>query len=117
MRDIADLHVRAMTAPAAAGQRYIGTGPFYWLTDIARALREGAPWTAKRLPRYTLPNWHVRVAGRFDPVVRDRLFELDKKRAVSANRARAELGWRPRSNDEATVAAAESLKAEGLVKA
>ena len=98
-------------------QRYIGAGPFYWLTDIARALREGAPWIAKRLPCYTLPSWLVRLAGRFDPAGRDRLFELDKKRAVSADKARAELGWRPRSNDEAIVAAAESLRAEGLVKA
>ena len=28
VRDLADLHVRAMTAPQAAGQRYIGSGPF-----------------------------------------------------------------------------------------
>ncbi len=27
VRDIADLHIRAMRAPAAAGQRYIGAGP------------------------------------------------------------------------------------------
>ena len=39
VRDIADLHVRAMLAPEAKGQRYIGAGPFYWMSDIANVLR------------------------------------------------------------------------------
>ena len=116
VRDLADLHVRAMTAPAASG-RYIAAGPFLWMADIAKALKEGAPWTAKRLPSLVLPDWLVRVAARFDPVVRDRLFELGKKRPVSAARARAELGWTIRPAVETIAATADSLKAEGLVKA
>jgi nucleoside-diphosphate-sugar epimerase len=117
VRDIADLHVRAMTAPAAAGQRYIGAGAFYWMSDIAGDLRKGAPWTAKRVPSFTLPDWLVRIAALFDPVIRDRIFELGKKRAISAEKARTQLGWAPRSYKETIVATAESLRAEGLVKA
>ena len=117
VRDIADLHVRAMVAPAAAGQRFIGAGPFYWMEDIARVLRERVPQAARRLPRRRLPNWLVRVSATFDPVVRERLFELGKFRPVSSAKARSELGWSPRSNDDAIVATAESMLAEGIVTA
>jgi nucleoside-diphosphate-sugar epimerase len=116
VRDLADLHVRAMTAAAAPGQRYLAAGPFLWMTDIARALREGAPWTAKRIPRLALPDWIVRIAATFDPIVRGRLFELGKKRPISADKARAELGWTMRPTAETLLATAESLKAEGLAK-
>ena len=117
VRDIADLHCRAMLEPKAAGQRYIGAGPFYWMADVARALRERVPQLAKRVPRRTLPNWVVRVSAIFDPVVRDRLFELAKRRPVSSDKAKRELGWTLRSNDDTIAATAESLLAEGLVKA
>ncbi len=117
VRDIADLHCRAMLAPKAAGQRYIGAGPFYWMADVARVLRERVPQLAKRVPRRALPNWVVRLSAIVDPVVRDRLYELAKRRPVSSDKARRELGWTLRSNDDAIVATAESLLAEGVVKA
>jgi nucleoside-diphosphate-sugar epimerase len=117
VRDIADLHYRAMLAPEAAGQRYIGAGRFFWMADIAAALRAGRPGLARRLPRFVLPNWLVRLSSRFDPVVRERLFELDKHRPVSADKARRDLGWIPRPGAETIVATADSLIAEGLVKA
>jgi dihydroflavonol-4-reductase len=117
VRDVADLHLRAIDAPAAAGQRYIAAGPFYWMSDVAKVVRERVPKLAGRVPKRALPNWLVRISALFDPVLRDRLFELDKKRIVSAEKARRELGWQPRSNDDAIVATAESLLAEGLVKA
>lgn len=117
VRDIADLHYRAMLAPEARGQRYIGAGPFYWMADIAKVLRERLPTGAKRVPKRALPNMLIRLSAMFDPVVRDRLFELGKFRPVSSDKARTGLGWSPRPNDEAIVATAESLIAEGIVKA
>ncbi len=117
VRDIADLHCRAMLAENAGGQRYIGAGPFYWMSDIARTLRERLPRIARRVPRRSLPDWVVRLSALFDPVVRGRLFDLGKLRPVSSEKARRELGWSPRSNDDAIAATAESLLAEGVVKA
>ncbi len=116
VRDIADLHVRALRAPNAAGQRFIGAGAFYWMEDIARVLRDRVPEVAAKVPKRRLPIWLVRLSSVFDPVVRDRLFELDKERPVSAEKARRELGWAPRSNDEAIAGTAQSLLAEGVVK-
>jgi len=116
VRDIADLHIRAMRTPAAAGQRYIGAGPFYWMRDVARVLRARVPGADRKTPTMELPGWMVRLSANFDPVVRDRLFELDKERPVSSDKAKRELGWAPRSNDDAIVDTAQSLIAEGLVK-
>lgn len=117
VRDIADLHLRAMRHPGANGQRYIGAGPFYWMSDIARVLRDRLPEVAKRVPTRTLPGWMMRLSANFDPVIKDRLFELDKERPVSAEKAKRELGWAPRSNDDAIVDTARSLLSEGLVRA
>ena len=116
VRDIADLHVRALHAPNAAGQRYIGAGPFYWMKDIARVLRECVPAVTAKVPKRELPNWLVRLSSLVDPVLRDRLYELDKQRPVSADKAKRELGWAPRSNDEMIKETAQSLLAEGIVK-
>jgi len=116
VRDIADLHVRALRAPNAAGQRFIGAGAFYWMEDIARVLRDRVPEVAGKVPKRRLPSWLVRLSSVIDPVVRDRLFELDKERPVSADKAKRELGWAPRGNDDAIIDTAHSLLAEGVVK-
>ena len=117
VRDIADLHVRALTSPDAAGKRFIGAGPFFWMSDIAEVLRRDLPGAGARAPKMKLANWMVRLSAYLDPVVRERLFELDKARPVSAQRAMSELGWAPRSNAESILDTARSLIAEGLVKA
>ncbi|MEQ8742928.1 aldehyde reductase [Parasphingorhabdus sp.] len=114
VRDIADLHIRALKAPEAKGQRFIGAGPFYWMADIATVLRERVPGVAAKVPRRQLPSWLVRLSSVFDPVIRGRLFELDKERPVSAEKAMRDLGWKPRSNDEAIIATAKSLVERGL---
>ncbi len=116
VRDIADLHVRALRAPNAAGERFIGAGQFYWMADIARVLRERVPELAGKVPKRRLPSWLVRLSSVFDPAVRGRLFELDKERPVSAEKAKRQLGWTPRSNDDAIIDTARSLLAEGVVK-
>lgn len=117
VRDVADLHVKAMTAPEAAGQRYICAGAFAWFSDIATVLRTQMPSIAKRVPKRRLPDWVVRFSSLFDPALRERIYELDKLRPVSADKAKRQLGWTPRSNSEAIMATAKSLADQGLVTA
>ncbi len=117
VRDIADLHVRAMLTPEAAGQRYIGAGDFMWFSDIAGVLRSQIPELAARVPRRNLPDWLVRISALFDPVLRERLHELGKFRPVSADKARRELDWTPRADADSIVATARSLFDQGYVAA
>jgi nucleoside-diphosphate-sugar epimerase len=117
VRDVADLHIRAMTHPAAGGERFIASnGAMVWMHEVAQILRERMGAAARRVPAGVLPDWVVRLAANFDPVVRQIIPELNRERSVSSEKAQRVLGWKPRSNEDAVVASAESLIALGLVK-
>lgn len=116
-RDIADLHVRAMTHPAAAGQRFLGAGEFLWMADIAKILRERIPSHAARVPKRNLPNWLVRLTAMFDSTLRSRLFELNKLRRVDAAKAKRVLDWPQRPLADSIADCAQSLIAHNLVPA
>jgi nucleoside-diphosphate-sugar epimerase len=66
VRDLGDLEVRAMTAPQAVGQRYVGSGPFLSMSEIAQILKDRLGDKAKKVPTRKLPDWFVRCAGLFD---------------------------------------------------
>jgi nucleoside-diphosphate-sugar epimerase len=117
VRDVADLHIRAMTHAAARGERFLAVaGDFLSILDIAKVLKSRMGAAAKRVPTRQLPNWVVRLASLRDPAVKQILPELGKKKNASNEKARLLLGWAPRSNEEAIVATAESLLRLGLLK-
>jgi nucleoside-diphosphate-sugar epimerase len=117
VRDVADLHIRAMTDPAAKGERFLAVaGDFLSMRDIALVLKRRLGPAARRVPTRQLPNWLVRIAALTDPTVRQFLPELGKPKNATNAKARRVLGWVPRSNEEAIVATAESLMKLGLLK-
>lgn len=117
VRDVADLHVRAMTDPKAKGQRFIAVaGDSLWVADIAKILKDRLGDRAKKVPTRTLPNFLLRLVGMVDPTVRLIVPELGKKRNSSNEKAKRELGWNPRNNEECIVSTAESLLKFGMVK-
>ncbi len=117
MRDVADLHLRAMTHPAAKGERFLAVaGDFMTMLDISRILQTRMGVWAKRVPTRQVPNWLVRLAAMRDPAVKLILPELGKRKNATNEKARRVLGWTPRSNEEAIVATAESLVRLGLLK-
>lgn len=110
VRDVAELHLRAMTHPDAAGQRFLAVaGDFMALADIARTLKDRLGAAAGRVSARQLPDWLVRLAATVSPAMRQVLPELGKAKNASNAKARRLLGWSPRSSEEAIVAAAESL--------
>jgi len=116
VRDVADLHLRAMTHPAAAGQRFIATsGDLLSMLDVARILRAQLGEAARRVPTRELPNWLVRSASRFDRTLKPLVPLLDSTRRATSAKAQRFLGWHPRTPEEAIVATAESLVAFGVV--
>jgi nucleoside-diphosphate-sugar epimerase len=117
VRDVADLHLRAMTDPAARGERFLAVaGDFMSLLDIATVLRRRMGTLARRVPTRQLPDWLVRIAALGSPVVKQVLPELGKHKNASNQKARRLLGWAPRSNEDCIVASAESLARLGLLK-
>ncbi|MDX1395579.1 MAG: aldehyde reductase [Gemmatimonadota bacterium] len=110
VRDVADLHLRAMTHPAAAGERFLAvSGRSMSILEMARTLRNRLGEAAARAPTRELPNWVVRVVGLFDQEVRSITPELGRHKHATSARAREELEWTPRSREDAIVATAESL--------
>ena len=110
VRDVADLHVRALSGPAAAGARFQAiAGEFMTVAEIAAVLRERMGADAKKVPTRMLPDWLVRLVSRVDSSVRQIVPELGKVKQASNEKAKRVLGWSPRSNEEAIVASAESL--------
>ena len=117
VRDVADLHVRAMTAPEAAGERFLALGEdFRWISEMGGWLREALPERAKKIPKRELPNALVRLASRFDGSLRQLTPELGVRKRATNEKAKGVVGWSPRTDREAVVETAQSLLALGLVK-
>jgi nucleoside-diphosphate-sugar epimerase len=100
VRDVADLHIRAMAAPKAAGKRYLALadGPTISFLEIAEILRERLGPMAERVPTEEAP-------GSEPP-----------RLIIHNDRARDELGWRPRPAETTIVETAESLRDLGLLE-
>jgi len=117
VRDVADLHLKAMTDPAACGERFLATGgDFLSVYQIAQILKDDAGDAARKVPTRRVPNWLMRVVGLFDPEVKGILPELGKHKNAVNRKARHLLGWAPRSPKEAVLATAQSLLELGLLK-
>jgi dihydroflavonol-4-reductase len=115
VRDAADLHVRAMTAPQAAGQRYLAlAGAPMSFHQIAATLRARLGAAAAKAPASTAPAWLIRFMSRFTPSLGEIVPQLNVIRRASNAKARSELGWSPRPNEDAVTAAGESLIHLGL---
>ncbi len=100
-RDVADLHVRAMTHAAAHGERFLAiAGERLWLADVARVL----------------PNWFVWLGALKDPALRGAVPPPGLNMNASGEKARRMLGWAPRPAEEAIVATADSLLRLGLLE-
>jgi nucleoside-diphosphate-sugar epimerase len=118
VRDVADLHLKAMTHPAARGERFLAiSGDFASIRQIAQMLKDGAGAAARKVPTRPLPGWLMRAVGLFDSQVKGILPELGKHKNASNEKARRLLGWAPRSPKEAILATARSLVELRLLKA
>ena len=110
VRDVADLHLKAMTNPAAKGQRYLAlAGGTMSLPQIAELIKREMPGISQNTSTKVLPDWVVRISGLFNKKARAIVPLLGIYRNASNEKARKQLGWQPRSNEEAILATAESL--------
>jgi nucleoside-diphosphate-sugar epimerase len=100
VRDVADLHIRAMAAPEAAGKRYLALadGPTISFLEMAQILRKRLGPLAERVP--------TEEADGPEP----------PRLIIHNDRAKQELGWRPRPAETTIVETAESLRDLGLLE-
>jgi dihydroflavonol-4-reductase len=115
VRDVADLHIRAMTAPAAGGERFLAVDRFLWMKDVARILRERLGAGAAKVPTRVAPDLLIRAMGLFDPSIRTIVNDLGESPSYTAEKAKTTLGWEPRPIGDSIADTAQSLLERGLV--
>jgi nucleoside-diphosphate-sugar epimerase len=100
VRDVADLHIRAMASPEVRGKRFLvlADGPTVSFLEVAQVLRERLGPLAERVPTEEAPGEEL-------PAL-----------IIHNDRARDELGWRPRPAETTIVETAESPRDLGLLE-
>jgi nucleoside-diphosphate-sugar epimerase len=110
VRDLADLHLRAMTNPAANGQRFLALSPgVLTMPIIARLLKTKRSAVSQKVSTKVLPNWLVHIAALFSPLAKNIVPQLGRYREASNQKAITMLGWSPRTSEEALLASVDSL--------
>lgn len=115
VRDVADLHIRAMTDEHAAGERFIAAGQYAWMGDLAELLRARLGAGAAKVPTRKVPDFVIRLAGLFDKDLGSVTASLGLKHDYSSAKAQRMLGWKPRPMEETIVDCAKSLIDVGAV--
>lgn len=116
VRDLADLHLRAMVDPAANGERFIAiSGNSLWMLDIAKVLKRRMGAAAAKVPTRELPNWLLRLLALWNPAMKALVPYLGINMDATSEKAVRVLGWSPRPVEESIVDTAESLISLGLL--
>jgi nucleoside-diphosphate-sugar epimerase len=108
-RDVVDLQIRAMTAEAAGGERFIAVTRFLWMAEVAEILRERLGQAASKVPTRVAPDLLVQAMALFDGAIRSFRSSLGKRTDYDTAKARERLGWSPRPIEDTIAEAAESL--------
>ncbi|WP_402467528.1 SDR family oxidoreductase [Isoptericola aurantiacus] len=116
VRDVAAAHVLAMTAPQAAGQRFlVGSGDGLTLEAIGAVLRARLGDAASRVTTRTTPSEVIRAAAESNPAMRGLADDIDIVKQIDASKIRRVLGWHARPIEDTVVDAATSMLDLGLI--
>lgn len=109
VRDVAEMHLRALERPETAGRRYLAVAGSMTLADMGKLFK--ATWPTRRIPVREAPNALMRLIALVDPSVKAILPKLGRLEHVSNLRAQQEMGM-------VFIPVAEALKssADWLVK-
>jgi dihydroflavonol-4-reductase len=116
VRDVAELHLRALTAPNMAGERFIASGRFITLREVADILRAQLGPQASKVTTRNVRDWLVRLSAYFNPLAKAVVNELGSVRHQDASHAQAVLGWATRPVEQSIVDTARDLIRLGIVK-
>lgn len=113
VRDVVEMHLRALERPQTAGRRYIASAGVLDFAEMGRILK--AAWPDRRIATRTAPNLVMRLVALWDSEVRTIRPSLGWRPRVSAERAEREMEMRFIPAAEALRATAADLIRRGLV--
>ncbi|MDH6250614.1 nucleoside-diphosphate-sugar epimerase [Chryseobacterium sp. H1D6B] len=110
VRDAADLHLKAMTDPKAAGERFLALSDgTFSLPQIAALLRKKMPEISGKISTKVLPDWLVKLTALFNENAKTIAPMLGINRNASNEKAKTHLGWKPRTKEEAVLETVKSM--------
>lgn len=110
VRDLADLHIRAMENPTARGQRFLALDEgVMTLPEIARFLKKNLGENGRHISTKVMPDWLIHLSAPFNAQARNVAPQLGMYRNTSNKKAKQLLGWQPRSKEEALLSAAQRI--------
>jgi len=115
VRDVAAVHLAAMTHENAAGERFLCCDQTLKLAEIGAALVAALPDLKRKVPTFELPSGLVRLVSHFDRNLKSIRGDLDKPNLCDTSKVREQLGVTFRPSREAVAAAAVSLRELGVI--
>ncbi|MFB5265615.1 SDR family oxidoreductase [Paenibacillus enshidis] len=115
VRDLADLHIRAMTEPKASGQRYIASSGYMRMVDMAKYLKQKLGEEGKKITTRSIPDFVLKSAAKLNPSLASLVPMLGRKFRYTSKKARSELGWNPRPVEETVLDSAKKLIESHLI--
>lgn len=109
VRDVAELHIKAMTNPMAKGQRFLAYSATTTLPEIAKLLHSQQTKFSKNVPTKVLPDWIVKILAYFIPELKQVASQLGKLKTISNKKSKNILHWNPISYKNTILQTAESL--------
>lgn len=113
VRDVAEMHLRALQRPETIGRRYIAASGSMAMVDMGRTLKAAYP--TRRIPTREAPKPLVRLLALFDPSIRTILPKLGHLERVSNARAVKEMEMEFIAPKAALLAAADWLVRHGRI--
>jgi dihydroflavonol-4-reductase len=113
VRDVAEMHLRALQRPETIGRRYIAASGSMAMVDMGRTLKAAYP--TRRIPTREAPQFVVRALSLFDPAIKAILPKLGHLERVSNARAVSEMGMEFIAPKAALLAAADRLVQHGKI--
>jgi dihydroflavonol-4-reductase len=115
VRDVASAHVKAMTVPDAAGQRFICAIASHDFRDIAMILANHFRGQGFKIPTRKLPSFFLPIFAIWDKQVRIILPEVDQDLEIDNSKITTQLGIQFRDLKEMTESMADSMIRYGIV--
>ncbi|WP_103259092.1 SDR family oxidoreductase [Tabrizicola aquatica] len=113
VRDVAEMHLRALQRPETAGKRYIAAAGSLAMVDMGRTLK--ATYPTRRIPTREAPGLVVRFLALFDPQIRSILPKLGRLEHLSNTRAVQDMGMEFTTPKTALLASADWLMRHGQI--
>ena len=115
VRDVAEMHLRALQRPETIGRRYIAASGSMAMVDMGRTLKAAYP--TRRIPTREAPKALVKLLSLFDPAIKTILPKLGHLERVSNARAVSEMGMEFIAPKAALLASADWLVKHGRILA